>query len=133
MRLLLATKSFLIFFLSIWLSFVYGKQRKSCLSLISNRRSCMCEMVLCFNQGCGSGKRKKPGMWKKAGSEKNRDVTKDVEAGSGKTPGMWKREAVLFLWKWKRKREILPLPLPHRLFELSSNLAKKFCPFPNVD
>ena len=51
---------------------------------------------------------------------------------------MWKRnleaeavEAVLFLWK--RKREILPLPLPHRLFDLESNLAKKFCPFPNVD
>jgi len=25
------------------------------------------------------------------------------------------------------------LPLPHRLFDLVSNLAKKFCPFPNVD
>jgi len=29
--------------------------------------------------------------------------------------------------------KILPLPLPHRLFNLESNLAKKFCPFPNVD
>ena len=27
----------------------------------------------------------------------------------------------------------LPLPLPHRLFDLKSNLAKKFSPFPNVD
>jgi len=25
------------------------------------------------------------------------------------------------------------LPLPHRLFDLDSNLAKYFCPFPNVD
>ena len=25
------------------------------------------------------------------------------------------------------------LPLPHRLFDLKSNLAKKFCPFPNVN
>ena len=25
------------------------------------------------------------------------------------------------------------LPLPHRLFDLKSNLAKKFCPFPDVD
>ena len=29
--------------------------------------------------------------------------------------------------------KILPLPLPHRLFDLESNLAKTFCPFPNVD
>ena len=29
--------------------------------------------------------------------------------------------------------KILPLPLPHRLFDLKSNLEKKFCPFPDVD
>jgi len=29
--------------------------------------------------------------------------------------------------------KILPLPLPQKLFDLESNLAKKFCPFPNVD
>ena len=28
---------------------------------------------------------------------------------------------------------IFALPLPHRLFDLKSNLAKKFCPFPHVD
>jgi len=51
---------------------------------------------------------------------------------------MWKRkleaeavEAVLFLWK--RKRENPTASVPHRLFDLESNLAKKFCPFPNVD
>ena len=27
----------------------------------------------------------------------------------------------------------LPLQLPHKLFDLKSNLAKKFCPFPDVD
>ena len=27
----------------------------------------------------------------------------------------------------------LPLPLPHMLFDLKSNLAKKFSPYPNVD
>ena len=31
------------------------------------------------------------------------------------------------------RTKILPLPLPYRLFDLKSNLAKKFCPFPNVD
>ena len=43
-------------------------------------------------------------------------------------------------WKWKRSffcgsgsAKILPLLLPHKLFDLESNLAKKFCPFPNVD
>jgi len=44
--------------------------------------------------------------------------------------GSWKR--------WKRSffcgsAKILPLPLLHRLFDLKSKLAKKFCPFPNVD
>jgi len=29
--------------------------------------------------------------------------------------------------------KFLPLPLPHRLFDLESNSAKKFCPFLNVD
>ena len=29
--------------------------------------------------------------------------------------------------------KILLLPLPHWLFDLNSNLAKKFCSFPNVD
>ena len=28
--------------------------------------------------------------------------------------------------------KILSLPLPHRLFDLKSNLAKKFCPFSDV-
>ena len=27
----------------------------------------------------------------------------------------------------------LPLPFSHRLFDLKSNLAKKFCPFRDVD
>ena len=27
----------------------------------------------------------------------------------------------------------LPLPLPHGLFDLKSDLAKTFCPFPDVD
>ena len=27
----------------------------------------------------------------------------------------------------------LSFPLPHRLFDLKSNLAETFCPFPNVD
>ena len=53
-------------------------------------------------------------------------------------PGMWKRKRK----RWKRSfsveaeaeaRKNLPLPLPHRLFDLKSNLAKKFCPFPDVD
>jgi len=41
---------------------------------------------------------------------------------------------------WKRSffcgsgsAKILPLPLPHRLFDLKSNLAKRFCPVSNVD
>ena len=29
--------------------------------------------------------------------------------------------------------KILPPPLPHKLFVLKSNLAKKFCPFSDVD
>jgi len=41
-------------------------------------------------------------------------------------------------WKWKRSffcgsGSAKILPLPHRLSNLESNLAKKFCPFPNVD
>ena len=51
---------------------------------------------------------------------------------------MWKRkleaeavETVLFCGSGSAK--ILPLPLPHSLFDLESNLAKKFYPFPNVD
>ena len=28
--------------------------------------------------------------------------------------------------------KILPLPFPQRLFDLKSNLVKKFCPFPDV-
>ena len=45
--------------------------------------------------------------------------------------GMWKR------WKWSffcgsGSTKNLPLALPHRLFDLKSLLAKKFCPFPNV-
>ena len=46
-------------------------------------------------------------------------------------PGMWKRS--FFCGSGSRSAKILPLPLPHRLFDLKSNLAKKFCPFPNVD
>ena len=30
-------------------------------------------------------------------------------------------------------RKFLPLSLPHKLFDLKSNFAKKFCPFPDVD
>ena len=40
---------------------------------------------------------------------------------------MWKRS--FFCGSGSAKN----LPLPHRLFDLNSNLAKKFCPFPNVD
>ena len=29
--------------------------------------------------------------------------------------------------------KILPLPLPHGLFDLKSNLAKTFCPFPDAE
>ena len=42
-------------------------------------------------------------------------------------------------WKWWKRSffcgsaKLLPLPLPHRLFDLKSNLVKKFCSFPNVD
>ena len=31
------------------------------------------------------------------------------------------------------RAKILPLPLLHRLFDLKSYLAKKFCSFPRVD
>ena len=39
---------------------------------------------------------------------------------------------------WKQSffcgsRSAKNLPLPHGLFDLKSNLAKKFSPFPNVD
>ena len=51
-------------------------------------------------------------------------------------PGMWKRKRwkrSFFCGSGSRSAKILPLPLPHRLFDLKSNLAKQFCPFPNVD
>ena len=51
-----------------------------------------------------------------------RDVEAEAEAGSG--PFSVEAEA---------EAKNLPLPLPHRLFDLKSNLAKKFCPFSNVD
>jgi len=54
-------------------------------------------------------------------------VTRDVEAEAGS----WKRS--FFCGSGSGNAKILPLPLPHRLFDLESNLAKKFCPFPNVD
>ena len=58
------------------------------------------------------------------------DVNKLLLIETTLQPGMRKR--------WKRSffcgsAKNLPLPLPHRLFDLKSNLAKKFCPFPNVD
>ena len=43
--------------------------------------------------------------------------------------GIWKRKRSFFYGSRSAKN----LPLPHRLFDLKSNLAKKFCPFPNVD
>ena len=46
-------------------------------------------------------------------------------------PGMWKRS--FFCGSGSRGAKILPLPLPHRLFDLKNNLAKKFCPFSNVN
>ena len=46
-------------------------------------------------------------------------------------PGMWKRKQSFFCGSGSAKN--LPLPFSHRLFDLKSNLAKKFCPFPNVD
>ena len=52
------------------------------------------------------------------------------ECGSGS----WKRK------RWKQSffcgsgsEKNLSLPFPHRLFDLKSNLAETFCPFPNVD
>ena len=57
-----------------------------------------------------------------------------IKQGCGSGSRIWKRK------RWKRSffcgsgtAKILPLPLPHRLFDLESNMAKKFCPFPNVD
>ena len=43
--------------------------------------------------------------------------------------GMWKRKQSFFCESGSAKI----LLLPHRLFDLESNLAKTFCPFPNVD
>jgi len=56
---------------------------------------------------------------------------KNEPPNQGCGSGSWK-------WKWSffcgsGSAKILPLPLPHRLFDLESNLAKTFCPFPNVD
>ena len=53
-----------------------------------------------------------------------------VQAGMRKRK-RWKRS--FFCGSGSRSEKILPLPLPHRLFDLKSNLAKKFCPFSNVD
>ena len=47
----------------------------------------------------------------------SKDVEAEAKAGSGGSG----------------RTKILPLPLPYRLFDLKSNLAKKFCLFPNVD
>ena len=55
------------------------------------------------------------------------DVNKLLLIETTLQPGMRKRS--FFCGSAKN----LPLPLPHRLFDLKSNLAKKFCPFPNVD
>jgi len=43
--------------------------------------------------------------------------------------GMWKQS--FFCGSGSVK--IVLLPLPHRLFDLKINLAKTFCPFPDVD
>ena len=48
----------------------------------------------------------------------SRDVEAEAEAGCGSGPFSVEAEAVGF---------------SHRLFNLESNLAKKFCPFPHVD
>jgi len=45
--------------------------------------------------------------------------------------GSWKR--FFSCGSGSAKIPLLPLPLPHRLFDLESNLAKKFCPFLNVE
>ena len=42
-------------------------------------------------------------------------------------------EAVLFLWKRKCENSTTSASTYCRLFDLKRNLAKKFCPFPNVD
>ena len=62
------------------------------------------------------------------------DCHKEFCSSQGCGSGSWKRK------RWKRSffcgsgsAKILPLPLPHRLFDFKSNLAKKFCPFPNLD
>jgi len=72
----------------------------------------------------------KVSIWFHVRNRMNRAKQRNQGCGSGS----WKRK------RWKRvfsfgsgSAKILPLPIPHRLFNLESNLAKKFCPFPNVD
>jgi len=84
--------------------------------------------------GSGSWKRKLEaeagsGSWKRK---------LEAEAGSGSWKRKLEAEAVNGSWKRSflcesRSVKILPLPHPHKLFDLQINLAKKFCPFPNVD
>jgi len=53
-----------------------------------------------------------------------------IDQGCGS--GSWKRwKRSFFCGSGSGSAKILPLP--HRLFDLESNLAKKFCPFPNVE
>ena len=47
---------------------------------------------------------------------------------AAKKPGMWKRKRSFFCGSGSAKN--LSLPLSHRLFDLKSNLAQKFCRFP---
>ena len=52
-----------------------------------------------------------------------------MSTNQGCGSGSWKQS----IFSGSRSAKILPLPFPYRLFDLESNLAKKFCPFPNVD
>ena len=61
----------------------------------------------------------------------NEKISGGEKQGCGGGSGSWKRKRSFFCVSGSAKN--LPLPLPHRLFDLKSNLAKKLCPFPNVD
>ena len=59
------------------------------------------------------------------------DLSNRCKQGCGS--GSWKRWKQCFLCgSGSRSATTLPFPPSHRLFDLKSNLAKKFCPFSDV-